>query len=361
MGRFIPFLENYTPKYANLNSRNVFQKFNLIQKYSSLFFIPNNVQINLPAVFIDFNNGKNNLNNLYSKELGLIYDESYEKKFFIGFLSNRYLKDFQLHLIKSISFFENLDLYHSTNKYPELRNRVEDIFKLYCDYKENDFANMAIDFNTNFLYKSKYINYTNQNYENLIHIFNTRKIPTDFEIHPILKNYFSYRIKLVTIYSSTEYFIHIYDPRNKKLDRYWQLLDTLLKNTFANGFIIHYTTGLLISTNVFREDFERVKKEFLEFIWSFKLECRIYENLNFIPFSFYYLPNSSYYSNETNQWYFPLFEDKPVTEYFDHLAVNYRQELKRLEDVSFKTRVDQTLERLTTEIEQIKKAKKHVR
>ena len=83
----------------------------------------------------------------------------------------------------------------------------------------------------------------------------------------------------------------------------------------------------------------------------------IYENLNYIPFSFYSLPNSQYYSNETKQWEFPIFEDKSLTAYFDHLAINYRQEMKRLEDVSFKERVDQTLERLTREIEQIKKAK----
>ncbi len=358
--RFLPFLNNYTTKYVNISSKNIIKKFNLIQKYTRLRFIPNDGQINIPAVFIDYNNGNVNLNNLYSKELGLIYDTNYEKIFFIGFLSNHQIKDFQSNLVRSITFFENLDLYHSRKRCPELRNGVGDIFKLYCDYKENDFTNMAIDFNTNFLYKSKNTVNTNLDYEILAHAFNTRKIPNNFEIYPLLKEFISYRIKLVTIYTTTRYFIHIYDPGNKNLDRYWKLLDLLLKNTFANGFVIHYRTGMLLSTNAFKEDFENVKQEFVEFIWSFKLECNIYENLNYIPFSFYHLPNSQYYCNETNHWEFPVFEDKQVTEYFDHLAVNYRQEIKRLDDDSFKIRLNQTLERLTREIDEIKKQQKKV-
>ncbi len=115
---------------------------------------------------------------------------------------------------------------------------------------------------------------------------------------------------------------------------------------------------MLISTRAFKGGFEKVKRNFQEFIWSFKLQCQIFENLNFIPFSFYHLPNSQYYFNETNRWEFPVFENKPITEYFNHLALNYRQEPKRLEDPSFKKRVGQTLERLTREITEIKKQQK---
>ena len=188
----------------------------------------------------------------------------------------------------------------------------------------------------------------------MIHLFNTRKNPLFYQINPKLKDCFTYRNKVATFYSSINYFILINDPKNKNLDRYWKLFDLLLKNTFSNGFIIHYRTGLLISTNAFREEFERVKKEFQEFFWSFKIECRIFENLNFIPFSFYYLPNSIYYSNETNQWNFPKFENKPVKEYFNHLAINYNQEIKNLQDVTFKNRDENALQLLSEEIKAIK-------
>jgi len=191
----------------------------------------------------------------------------------------------------------------------------------------------------------------------LIHIFNTRKIPDNFEVHPELQKAYLYRNKVVTIFTTINYYIHIHDSNIPNLDRFRDLLDVLLKNTFSNGFLIHYRTGILISTNAFREDFEKVKREFQEFIWSLKMDCTIYENLNYIPFAFYRLPASKYYCNETKQWEFPVFEDKPVPEYFDHLALNYRQEMKRSEDASFKVRVDQTLERLTREIDLIKKQK----
>ena len=223
------------------------------------------------------------------------------------------------------------------------------------DYEEGNFINTALEYTLNFQYKNQKSKKNVYDIESLTHIFNTRKLPANFETHPVLKNIFAYRNKCTTFYSSINYIIHIFDPNNKSLDRHSELLQILLKNTFANGFLIQYKTGILISTNTFREDFEKVKREFQEFIWSFKLEYQIYENLNYIPFSFYHLPNSQYYSNITDKWEFPIFENKPVTEYFDHLAVNYRQEMKRLEDSDFKARVDQTVERLTNEIAEIKK------
>ena len=353
--KFEPYYNNYNHKYSKISKVLIEKRFDITQKYTRLNFIPNNEKQKLNAILMDYSNFNNDLKTLQCKELGLIYDDQFQKKFFIGFISNKQAKEVKQRLIRNISFFENLDLYYKNKKFPICRNRVKDIFKLYCDYKDKVFSNTAIDFNSNFLYNMKKINDKELDIESLIHIFNTRRLPLDFEIHPILNNHFHYRLKLLTIYSTVHYLIHIYDPRNKKLDHYWQLLDVILKNTFANGYIIHYKTGLLLSTRAFKEDFERVKKEFQEFIWSFKLECKIYENLHYIPFSFYHLPNSFYYSNETQEWTFPLFEDKPVQEYFDHLAVNYRQEMKRLEKGKFKARVNDTVDKLTGEIAEIKK------
>ena len=354
LDKFKPYFSNYLPKYVKITQENLNKNFYLTNKYIRMKFIPNCEYQNLNAVLIDYSKFENIPENLQSKELGLIYDNDYQKKFLIGYISNNERKREDSCLIRKISFFENLDLYYKNKKYPVLRNGLKNIFELYCDYKETNFVNTATEFDTDFSYKMRKFDNAEMDNETLIHIYNTRKLLLDFEAHPVLKNIFRYRIKLVTLYSSINYFIHIYDPKRKNLEQYWQLLDILLKNTFANGFIIHYKTGLLLSTNAFKKEFEKIKKEFLDFIWSFKLECKIYEDLNFIPFSFYHLPNSQYYSNDTNSWSFPEFEDKPVSEYYDHLAVNYKQEIKRLEDTAFKTRVDQTVERLNREITEIK-------
>jgi hypothetical protein len=340
-----------------LTKRNVIKRYTFIQKYATTYLFPNSFYFNLPGIFLDYNKDSIDFSNINGNILGLIHENGKMKKFLLLNTNLNELKKFKNDLIREIVFFENLDIYNLKKGYFKYRNYVTDIYNLYSDYKDDNFRDLSVNFKLKLYYKETNMNQHNFDLNSLIHIINTSKIPLDIEIHPEIKKSISYRNKLVTFYGSINYFIHIYDTKNKPLDRYWELFDILLKNTFSNGFIIHYKTGLLLSTNAFQEDFEKVRNSFMEFVWSFKLECRIYENLNYIPFSFYHLPNSTYYSNETNNWDFPVFEDKSIPEYFDHLAVNYKQEVKRLEDEKFKKRVEETLERLTKEIEEIKMTK----
>lgn len=353
--KYLPLVDTYKPKYVELTQKKLKARFPLIQTNVNTYLIPNCNFFNLSGIIIDYDNYINNQESLQGNPLGMLYGNKKEKKFLLFFTDLKQSKVMKNLLIRKISFFENLDLFYKHEQYFKLRNEVKDIIILYDNYKEETFTNTSVEYNIDFQYKKNQHQEYNFELEPLIHIFNRKKLPLDFELHPVLHAAFSYRNKLVTFYSSIKYFIHIYEPRGKPLDYYWQLLDVLFKNTFSNGYIIHYKSGMLLSTNAFREDFEKVKREFIEFVWSFKLECEIYEGLIYIPFSFYYLPNSQYYSNATNEWEFPVFEDKPVTAYFDYLAVNYNQELKRLEDASFKASIDQTLERLTSEITEIKK------
>jgi len=205
-----------------------------------------------------------------------------------------------------------MDLFYRKKKNQTFQNQANDIFKLYCDFKENNFTNSAISFESNYLYKTNHLPQRDNDIETLAHLINIRKIPSNFEVHPLLRNIYSYRNKLVTFYSSTKYFIHIYDPNGKNIDRYADLFDVLLKNTFSNGYIVHYKTGIFLSTSSFKNDFNNVRNEFQEFIWSFKLDLDIFEGLNFIPFSFYHLPNSSYYSNEARNGYFQFLKIKQL-------------------------------------------------
>jgi len=355
--KFIPFLPTHTPKYHELSYNYAQTRFPLTQKYIRTNLLPDLFHFFLAGSIVPYNKETISNQELRGNLLGLLYDDKKNKKFLLIKMSTNTIDNFKNNLIRKIIFFDNLDLFYKNEKYQRYRNKVNNIFILYEDYKENLLTNTATDYVINFYHKKKTPIKPELDMEAFVHIVNTRTIPSDFELHPQLKNYITYRNKVVTLYSSINYFIHIYDPFNKNLDRYADLLKILFENTFSNGFIIQYRIGYLISTHAFRKDFEKVKKEFIEFIWSFKLECEIYENLNFIPFSFFHLPNSKYYSNETDKWDFPIFEEKSITKHSEHLAVNYRQEIKRLENPYFKVRVGQTLERLTREIAEIKKQK----
>ncbi len=349
-------LDSYSHKYIELSKERLKKHFFMTTKYISTLPIANCQYYYIPSVLFEYKKNLIDISDIRGNLLGLLYDDNKEKEFLLLHVSLNDIKKLKNNMIKKITFFENLDLYYKKRSLNRLRNTVKDIFQLYSDYLEEELTDTAINYSVHYYYQlQNFKRNTLNQIDILTNIFNTRKIPSYFEIHPELRNYYSFRNKVVTFYSSINYLIHVFDPNNKDLDRYSELLEVLFKNSFSNGFIIHYRTGLLISTYAFREDFEKVEKEFKEFILSFKLECQIYENLNYIPFSFYHLPNSHYYSNENNQWEFPVFEDKPVTEYFDHLAINYKLEMKRLEDVSFKSKVNQTLERFNREIAEIKK------
>jgi len=54
---------------------------------------------------------------------------------------------------------------------------------------------------------------------------------------------------------------------------------------------------------------------------------------------------------------FSMFEDKPGTHFFDHLLINYKEELKRLENVTFKNKTNLVYQTLTKEIQSIKEVK----
>lgn len=353
---YINFLHSNKVRYPEITEFKLKNRFPFVQKYSTTYPLASGKYFSLASILLE-NEEIQNFEELRGNLLGMIYNDEQKRKYLLLRISAVDTKNYRDRLISRISFFENLDLFYTHNKSQRLKNKVNDLWFLYSDYKDHTFINSAIDYTIS--YSQKYTeNRIDYGADELINIFNTRRIPPFFHLHPELKKWIFYRNRLATIYTSVNYFIHIYDISKKNLERFRELFDQLLKNTFSNGYIIHYKSGILISTRAFKEDFEKVKLNFKEFIWFFKLECNVYENLNFIPFSFYHLPNSRYYCNEINQWKFPVFEEKPVKEYFDHLAINYRQEMKRLEDASFKAKVDQTLERLTGEIAEIKEQQK---
>ncbi len=121
-------------------------------------------------------------------------------------------------------------------------------------------------------------------------------------------------------------------------------------------FII--TQVFLISTNALKSDFEKEERNLKEFAWSFKLEISIYENLNYIPFSFYRLPSSSFYSNKTNTWEFPNYQENSIKDYYSHLAINQKIEEKRLVDSNFNSKMEIELQRYMSEIENIENQRK---
>ena len=350
-----PHLSSYKYKYYKLTQKNCKQNFYKIHKYISLNYIPKCNYFSLLALFIDYDQQRHLIEDIHGNLLGMLYNNAKEKKFLLLHIHPTSIKGMRPFLIREISFFENLDLFYNKESQSKLRNKVNDILYLYNDYKDNSFGDSSIESKINFESTINQSNEKNYEKELINHIFNTNKLPSGSEYHPELQKCYGLRNSVVRLFGSTHYLIQIFDPQQKKIDRFWEIFDLLLKNTFSNGFIIHYRSGLFISTHAFQEDFEPVRQNLLEFFWSFKLECHIYENLNYVPFSFYRLPPSNYYSAETQSWNFPLFEDKPVEYYFDHLARNYRLEASRLEDLSFKTKIDVTLNQLQTEIKTIKK------
>jgi hypothetical protein len=159
---------------------------------------------------------------------------------------------------------------------------------------------------------------------------------------------------VVNFFGSTNYFIYIFDSTGKSISSISETITILIKNTFSNGYIIQFNSGFFISTFLFKKDFDQQKTLFIDFFHSFKLEILIYESLNFIPFSFYQISNSTYFNIENGNWSFPLFSDQDISEQMRYQLKNLEKEKKRLEDQAFNLRVNKFLNNWKDEINALK-------
>ncbi len=279
---------------------------------------------------------------------GLLFDDQNKKEFSFYFTPfNRNLRE---NFIEKIYFFENLDLFYENRTLKKLTNKTMNILELYYNYKEGNFKNTAITFVNEFIKTTKFENIIND-LDLIIHLFNTRNLPIDHEIHPLSRHLFTYRNKIVTFYSTINYFIYIYDIKGKTLPRYGNLFVDLIKNTFSNGYVIQSNKSLLVSTFLFKQDFESEKESLQELVYSFKLEISIHENLNLVPFSFYQLPASTYYNTEEENWMFPQFKEQNIKELLTYQIKNLELEKNRLKSQEFKRRLQNFRENLTKEIQ----------
>jgi hypothetical protein len=350
--KFLPYYENYKAKYIHLRLPIVEKRFPLTQKYSTYYLMPKFRNFGLNGVMIhndeNFDLLSDDLNTL---PFGLLFNDQKRKEFSFFFIPyNRKCKN---NFIEKISFFENLDLFQKDYSLKKYTNKTINIIDVYYDYKEGNFKDTAIIFENEFIKSQKLDNQIND-LDLIIHLFNTRKLPYNHEIHPISKHLIMYRNKIVNFYATTNYFIYIYDIKGKTLTRYFDLLMNLIRNTFSNGYIIQSRTQLLISTFLFKKDFENQKESFVEFIYSFKLEIQIFENLNLVPFSFYQLPSSCYFETESSKWNFPFYQEQSINDLMTHQIQNLELERSRLQNNTFRKRIQDYLENWTNKITALK-------
>ena len=234
--KFIPHFTDYISKYTNFEESTLQMNFSLTQKYSRYLLLPKfaNFEINSILVRNETVNNKM-LEEIKTLPFVLLFNNQKHREF--SFYFTKYNTKFKSNFIERICFFENLDLYYEEPALKKLTNKTMDILNLYFDYKDGIFNDTSISFEIDFLKNQKYTNQIDD-LDLLIHLFNTRKLPNFHEIHPISKYLITYRNKLVNFYSTINYFIYIYDPKSRTIAKYSTLFLKLLRNTFANGYII---------------------------------------------------------------------------------------------------------------------------
>ncbi len=202
---YIKFLESNKIRYPEITGFKLKNRFSFVQKYSVTFPLASGKYFSLASILLE-NDEIQSFEELRGDLLGMIYNDEQKKKFVLIRISSADTKNFSDRLISKISFFENLDLFYKYNKSQRLKNKVNDIILLYSDYKDHKFTDSSIDYS--FSYAHKYTeSKINYRVDDLINIFNTRKIPSSFHIHPELKKWIFYRNKLATIYTSVNYYI----------------------------------------------------------------------------------------------------------------------------------------------------------
>jgi hypothetical protein len=352
LNKFLPYLNDYNSKYIKLKLSTLQKRFHLTQKYSTYYLLPNFNIFGLNSVFLTYDEFLDSyFGEIHGVLLGLLFDNSKNKQFLLLF--SPYLSQLKPNFIKKISFYENLDLFHKNADQSKYQNKVNSIFDLYYDFKDKEFKNSAVSFEVHFFNKKSFRN-QQTDIDLLIHLFNTRKLPINHQSHPLSKQFYSYRNKVVNFFGSTNYFIYIFDSTGKSISSISETITILIKNTFSNGYIIQFNSGFFISTFLFKKDFDQQKTLFIDFFHSFKLEILIYESLNFIPFSFYQISNSTYFNIENGNWSFPLFSDQDISEQMRYQLKNLEKEKKRLEDQAFNLRVNKFLNNWKDEINALK-------
>ena len=354
LNKFLPILQNYQPRYYQLRQSTLKRKFNLTQKYAVYYLLPRFEHLGLSSIILrreDLNSDV--YEEIQASLMGILFNEDQQKEFVFLFISDNH--KFKNKIIKSVYFFENLDLFYKNEKIEKYRIKTENILQLYYNYKDNIFNDTAITYEMKF-FNQRMFNNQIEDLDLLIHIFNSRKLPSGYANHPLSKYLFSYRNKLANFFATTNYFIHIFEPKGKKISNISNLLVKLLRNSFSNGYIIEYKSGLLLSTFVYKEDLEREKQNLFEFFHSMKLEIMIYNNLNIVPFSFYQIPNSNYFENEKNTWSLPNYIDQEIDQLMKYQLINYEKERKRIENEQFKKRVNDYIENWSKEIQSLKES-----
>ena len=351
---YLSLLRDYDYKFYKLTSSTLLKKFNLIMECSAYLLLPRFINFGINAVMFHHNELNDfSFSDLQSYPLGYVFDNTKKAKFSLFFTP--YNRELKANVIENISFFENLDLFHEEKRLKKLINYSRDIFDVYYNFQEKNFQDTAISFKLEFFTKKNFVPQT-EDLDLLIHLFNTRRLPIDHQIHPVSQYYFPYRNKIVNFYGSTNYFIYIFEPERRIITTNVDLITTLLKNTFANGYVIQSKSGFLISTFLFKKDFENIRSSFIEFFQLFKLEVVIYEDLNLIPFSFYQIPYSLYFDPENTSWQFPVYQEQPIPERMKYQLANFTAEQARLEDPLFASRVSNYLTNWTSEITSLRKS-----
>lgn len=346
--KFLKYIHTYKSKYIKISKPIIQKKFYITQKFSTYFLIPNFNHLGLNAVMFHHTEDVDDLfSEFQSHPLGLLFDNDKQKKFSLFF--SPYDRNLKSNTIEKISFFENLDLFHEDNHLKKLVNYSNNILELYYEYEDNNFQNTAVNFDMDF-FTNKFFYPQTTDLDILIHLFNTRRLPLNHQIHPVSQYYFSYRNKLVNFYGTTNYFIYIFQPDGKIIPSNVDLFVTLLKNTFPNGYVIQSRSAFLISTFLFKKDFEKIQSSFIDFFLLFNLKVRIFENLNLISFSFYQIPNSTYFDRNTYKWNFPIFQEKDVSELIHYQIDNLNAEKASLNNPDFASRVTNYLATWKTEI-----------
>ena len=352
--KYLPFYKDYKAKYIDFTTSAIEKRFPLTQKYSTYYLMPkyHNFGLNMIMFRPDHEDTIDILlDDATTYPFGLLFDDQKKKKFSFYFTPfNRKLRH---HFVEKICFFENLDLFQAQKTLIQLTNKTMNILEVFSDYKDGNFKNTAISYENEFICTQEFDDKIHD-LDLIIHLFNTRKLPLDHEIHPISRHLITYRNKIVNFYGTTNYFIYIYDIKGRTLPRYINLFMDLIKNTFSNGYIIQSKRQLLISTFLFKEDFESRKEAFLEFVYSFKIEIEIFENLNLVPFSFFHLPSSNYFDTEENEWNFPSFEEQSIEELLNYQIRNLELERSMLQNENFKGRILSYLDNWTNEINYLK-------
>ena len=352
VNKFLPYLSSYEYKYIPLNKSTLLKRFPLTQKYTSYYILPNFQNFGLNAILFQNNdNIESILDDLECSPFGFLFNDQKINVFSLFFAP--YQQNLKSNFIERICIFENLDLFYRDPKHKTYYNKTNNILELYYKYLENDFTDTAISFDRQ-LFNKKTFNSQVDNLDLFIHLLNSRRFPDDHYVHPVSKHLFTYRNKVVNFYATTGYFIYIYEPNGKIIKTQSDLIVTLLKNTFSNGFIIKSKSAFLVSTLLFKNDFEKQKASFIEFFIYFKLEVQIFENLNYTPFSFYYIPSSTHFNVETNSWQFPLYQEKPIEELMQYQVANLQSERSKLQDAVFKQRVDNFYEIWSKEVASLK-------